>query len=55
MHAFLKIYTHSRFYNTPPRLVVLIKETCNKIISKAGDFISGRMVADALGSPESIG
>lgn len=25
MHTFLKIYTFSRFYNTPPRLVVLIK------------------------------
>lgn len=55
MHTFLKIYTHSRFYNTPPRLVVLIKETCNEIIARASEYINGGAVASALNSPEEIG
>lgn len=45
----------SRFYNTPPRLVVLIKETCNQIITRANDYINGAAVASALSSPEDIG
>ena len=44
----------SRFYNTPPRLVVLIKETCNQIIARANDYINGSAVASALSSPEDI-
>ena len=55
MHTFLKIYTHSRFYNTPPRLVVLIKETCNEIITRASEFLNGSAVAAALSTPEEIG
>ena len=55
MYSFLKIYTMSRFYNTPPRLVVLIKETCNQIITRANDYINGAAVASALSSPEDIG
>jgi dynein heavy chain len=35
MHTILLIWKSSRFYNTPPRLVVLIREICNAIISKA--------------------
>lgn len=35
MHTILLIWDHSRFYNTPPRLVVLIREICNAIIAKA--------------------
>lgn len=55
MYSLLKIYTHSRFYNTPPRLVVLIKEICNQIITKANEYIDGKAVASALSSPEDIG
>ena len=55
MHTFLKIYTLSRFYNTPPRLVVLIKETCNEVIARANEYINGGTVASALSSPEDIG
>lgn len=50
MYTFLKIYQLSKFYNTPPRLVVLIKMTCNEIIARAGDYINGSMVAGALSS-----
>lgn len=55
MHTFLKIYTLSRFYNTPPRLVVLIKETCNEIIARASEYINGSAVASALSNAEDIG
>ena len=55
MHTFLKIYTLSRFYNTPPRLVVLIKETCNEIIARASEYINGSAVASALTNAEDIG
>jgi len=50
MHTFLKIYQHSKYYNTPPRLVVLIKETCNEVIARANEYINGSMVAAALSS-----
>ena len=48
MYTFLKLYQLSQFYNTPPRLVVLIKETCNEIITHASEYINGSMVASAL-------
>jgi dynein heavy chain len=50
MYTFLKIYQLSKFYNTPPRLVVIIKETCNEIIARASEYINGSMVAAALSS-----
>jgi dynein heavy chain len=50
MHTCLLIYKHSRHYNTPPRLVVLIKEICNAIITRANDYINGLQVAGALTS-----
>jgi dynein heavy chain len=50
MHTCLLIYTHSKFYNTPPRLVVLIKEICNAIITRANEYINGSQVAAALTS-----
>lgn len=55
MHTCLLIYKHSGYYNTPPRLVVLIKEICNAIITRANDFINGGMVAAALtNGPEDV-
>jgi dynein heavy chain len=48
MHTFLKIYQLSKFYNTPPRLVVLIKMTCNEIIARAKEYINGEIVSSAL-------
>lgn len=34
MHTILLIWTYSQYYNTPSRLVVLIREICNAIISQ---------------------
>jgi dynein heavy chain len=41
MHTILLIWKCSRFYNTPTRLAVLIREICNTVITKAIDHISG--------------
>ncbi|KAG9412939.1 hypothetical protein AC1031_015955 [Aphanomyces cochlioides] len=35
MHSILLVWKWSRFYNTPPRLVVLIRQICNELIRKA--------------------
>ena len=44
MHVILLIWNHSEYYNTPSRLVVLIREICNAIISQAIKFINGEMI-----------
>ena len=48
MHTILLIWKHSKYYNTPPRLVVLIREICNAIINKARDFISGPAIFNMI-------
>ena len=44
MHMIHLIWDHSNYYNTTPRLVVLIREICNAIISKAKKFVDGGMI-----------
>jgi dynein heavy chain len=41
MHIILLIWKKSNYYNTPSRLVVLIREICNAIIEKACEYVSG--------------
>eukprot|EP00929_Paragymnodinium_shiwhaense_P077081 TRINITY_DN3967_c0_g2_i2.p1 TRINITY_DN3967_c0_g2~~TRINITY_DN3967_c0_g2_i2.p1 ORF type:complete len:4576 (+),score=1729.31 TRINITY_DN3967_c0_g2_i2:93-13820(+) len=41
MHTILLIWKYSKYYNTPTRLAVLIREICNTVISKAVDNING--------------
>jgi len=52
MHTILLIWNNSKFYKTPPRLVVLIREICNAIISKARDFASGQTIFSLIQSDE---
>ncbi|GLE01103.1 hypothetical protein PINS_up009916 [Pythium insidiosum] len=40
-HALLLIWKCSRFYNTPSRLVVLVRQICNEIIRCATRFLNG--------------
>lgn len=47
MHVTLLIWRHSRFYNTPARLVVLIREFCNDVIKRACDYMGGMGIWDA--------
>lgn len=41
MHTILLIWKNSKFYNTPARLVVLMREICNDLIAQACKFVSG--------------
>ena len=48
MHTILLIWTHSNHYNTPSRLVVLIREICNAIISQCQTYVDGDKVFNAI-------
>jgi dynein heavy chain len=41
MHTILLIWRNSKFYNTPGRLVVLMREICNLLIQQSVEFING--------------
>jgi dynein heavy chain, axonemal len=58
-HSILLIWKCSRFYNTPPRLVVLVRQVCNEIIRKATQYLNGRALfelidADDLGKANAM-
>jgi len=40
VHLIMLVWKHSRFYNTPARLVVLMREICNDLIRQATAFVS---------------
>jgi dynein heavy chain len=44
MHTILLIWTYSQHYNTPSRLVVLIREICNAVISRCRAHITGEEI-----------
>lgn len=44
MHTILLIWTYSEHYNSPSRLVVLIREICNAVINQARSHISGEEI-----------
>ena len=48
MHTILMIWTYSSYYNTPARLVVLIREICNAIIRQCHNFVNGDRIFEAL-------
>jgi len=48
MHTILLIWTHSQNYNTPSRLVVLIREICNAIINQCRNYVDGNKVFEAI-------
>jgi dynein heavy chain len=52
MHTILLIWTYSQHYNTPSRLVVLIREICNAIIMKCRQYIDGRQILTMIGADE---
>ena len=39
MHVLLMIWKHSKFYNTPPSLAILIRMICNNVMEKSRDFL----------------
>jgi len=52
MHMILMIWTYSPNYNTPARLVVLIREICNAIISQCRKYIDGQSIFGCIKSEE---
>lgn len=52
MHTILMIWEHSEHYNTPARLVVLIREICNAIISQACKYLSGKDIFEMITNEE---
>ena len=53
MHTILLIWEHSDYYNTPARLVVLIREICNAIIAQACKYLSGKDIFEMITNEES--
>ena len=54
MHTILLIWKNSKFYNTPPRLVVLIREICNEIIKKGQNYLPGQAILDFIQRDETF-
>ena len=54
MHLILLIWKKSKYYNTPPRLVVLIREICNAIITKAREYMPGPAIFQLISSEETF-
>lgn len=52
MHTILLIWTYSQYYNTPARLVVLIREICNAIINRCRGSIDGPTIFGFISSEE---
>jgi len=52
MHMILMIWTYSPNYNTPARLVVLIREICNAIISQCRKYIDGQAIFGSIKNEE---
>eukprot|EP00760_Papus_ankaliazontas_P013352 PhM_4_TR15700/c3_g1_i1/m.85000/K10408/DNAH; dynein heavy chain, axonemal len=42
MHLVYMVWTHSQYYNTPARLVVLIRELCNDVIVAAKESLGSK-------------
>ncbi|POM64593.1 Dynein heavy chain [Phytophthora palmivora] len=51
-HSILLIWKSSRFYNTPARLVVLIRQICNEIIRKAMMHLNGEKLFELIDQGE---
>jgi dynein heavy chain len=48
MHVVLLVWKSSPYYNTPSRLVVLLREICNALIVHIDDFLSGDSLFDMI-------
>ena len=48
MHTLLLVWKNSRYYNTPARMVVIMRQLVNNIISAAGLFFSGKQALELI-------
>lgn len=54
MHTILLIWNHSQNYNTPSRLVVLIRQICNAVIKQCRSTVDGSKIFEAIKNEESF-
>lgn len=54
MHSILLIFNYSNYYKTPSRIVLLIREICNAIISRASEYIPGDSVIQYMQNKDEI-
>jgi len=52
LHIILLIWKNSKHYNTPARLVVLMREICNSLIAQATKYVSGEQIFAMIESEE---
>ena len=48
MHTILLIWTYSSYYNTPARLLVLIREICNAVITQCRRAVDGQFIFSSI-------
>eukprot|EP01052_Picozoa_sp_SAG31_P036878 SAG31_NODE_4666_length_3053_cov_1.294177_1_plen_415_part_01 len=46
MHTIMLIWKHSKFYNTPSRVVVLMREICNDLIAQAHKYLEPETIME---------
>ncbi len=52
MHCVLNVWKFSRYFNTPTRLVILIREICNCLIVRANQSVSTTALFDLISAEE---
>lgn len=52
LHIILLIWKNSKHYNTPARLVVLMREICNSLINQARKYLSGELIFSLIDQDE---
>ncbi len=52
LYTILLIWKRSEYYNTPSRIVILLKEICNALIEQACRFVSGEQVFSLIENDE---
>ena len=52
MHTLLLVWKNSKFYNTPARLVVIMRELCNTLIDQACIYVASEPLFENTEEPE---
>ena len=53
LYSLLMVWKKSNFYNTPTRLVIVIREICNALIDQSYRYISGEQIFTLIDNEES--
>lgn len=54
MHLVLLVWKSSAYYNTPSRLVVLMRGICNTLIRQAGAYLNGDTIFELIEAGETV-